>query len=582
MSPCAWTPKKLQWRIEPVFSRADDVAREAGTSPLVAQVLANRGLTDPEAIRAFLAPKLSDLHDPAELAGCTAATQQIADAARDGQRIVLYGDYDVDGMTGVAILYTCLKTVNANVDVYVPHRLEEGYGMHVEAVEALARDGAKLIVTVDCGIGATDAVRAARDAGADVIITDHHTPPADLPDATIVHPAVPAGAYPFADLAGAGVAFKLAWQVARELCGASRVDETMREFLIGAMSLAALGTIADVVPLVGENRIIATYGLGGLPRTQHPGIRALIDAAGLDGERLDAYHVGFVLAPRLNAAGRMGHAQEALELLIGRAGPRCKQIAEALAQQNAERQKVERAITAQAVDMAEAANMTDDDHRAIVLACDEWHAGVIGIVASRLVDRFHRPAVMIAINGDGVGQGSCRSIRGLHMGDALAACADHLLSFGGHAMAAGLKIDPANVPAFTEAFVRHANTALTVEDLAPSLRIDAETTLGYLHRPAVEDLTRLAPFGQGNPPPVVAVRGCQIVGDVRRLGQNGQTLSMLLGQGETTLRAVGFRMGDLVDQLVGVRTVDVAGEPQLNTFRGRTNVELKLKDVAWE
>ena len=583
MAPPARKQIGSTWQIAPRFDGADTLARQGGTHPLVAQVLANRGITDPDGVKRFLNPKLSDLHDPAELAGVPAAARRIADAVRDRQKIAIYGDYDVDGMTATAILEASLALVDADVTTYVPHRLDEGYGLHEDAVTGLIAEGAKLIVTVDCGIGAVGPVAAARAAGADVIITDHHSLPDELPDATvIVHPEIPAGQYPFPKLAGAGVAFKLAWQVARELCGSTRVDEKMRDFLLSATCLAALGTIADVVPLVDENRVLAVHGLSGLTHSQHPGIRALIESSGLDGEKLDAYHVGFVLAPRLNAAGRMGHARLAVDLLTGRAGDRCREIAEYLAAQNTERQKVERAITAEAVEMVESQHLAANDRRGIVLASPNWHGGVVGIVASRLVDRFGRPAVIIAINGDGVGQGSCRSIPGLHMRQALDACAEHLVGFGGHAMAAGLKIAPENIDAFTAAFVAHANAQLTPEDLFPILPIDAETTLSALSYPAVEHLTRLAPHGQGNPQPVVAIRGCKIVSDPRRMGQRGNTLGLVLSQGGAPMRAVGFGMGDLADRLVGINQVDVAAIPNLNTFRGRTNVELKLKDIVWE
>ena len=583
MTANTWKCRALQWRIAASFDGAGQLARQVRTSPLVAQVLANRGITDADEARAFLSPKLSDLRDPAELAGVEPAARHIADAVRAGRRIVIYGDYDVDGMTSIAILKSCLDLVDADVDYYVPHRLEEGYGLHTEAVETIIRDGAKLIVTVDCGIGAVDAVAAARAAGVDVIVTDHHALPAELaPANVIVHPAIPADHYPFADLAGAGVAFKLAWQLARELCGSTRVDDPMRDFLLSATCLAALGTIADVVPLLGENRVLAVHGLMGLPQAPHVGLRALIASAGLDGEKLDAYHVGFVLAPRLNAAGRMGHARLAVDLLTGAAGDRCGEIAAYLAAQNAQRQRVERAITAEAVEMIESKDLASDDRRAIVLASDKWHGGVIGIVASRLVDRFHRPAILIAINGEGVGQGSGRSVKGLHMREAMDACSRHLLGFGGHAMAGGLTIDPTRIDAFADAFVQYANDHLAADALAATLTLDAETTLSALSFPVVDHLSRLAPHGQGNPQPLVAVRRCRVVSAPRRMGKSGKTLGVILGQDNVTMRAVGFGMGDLADSLAGVNEIDVAAAPNLNTFQGRTNVELMLKDVVWE
>jgi len=294
----AWTPRALRWQVAPVFPAARELAGRLGTTALVAQVLANRGLDQPAAAKAFLQPKLTDLHDPALLAGAEQAALLIVDAVRRGRKIVIYGDYDVDGMTAVAILHACLKMLGAKADFYVPHRLDEGYGVNAEAIAKIVADGAEMIVTVDCGISAAGPIASAVAAGVTVIVTDHHSPPEQLPPAAaIVHPRIPAGGYPNPDLSGAGVAFKLAWQIARAACGRQRVDEAMRDFLLDATCLAALGTIADVVPLVGENRSLATYGLQGLPSSKHPGLRALLESADLTGEKLDAYHVGFLLAP---------------------------------------------------------------------------------------------------------------------------------------------------------------------------------------------------------------------------------------------------------------------------------------------
>ena len=582
MASRAWRPKQYRWEIAPPFEGAEALARRLGTAPLVAQLLHNRRIDGEDACRAFLDPKLTDLHDPLLLSGADAAAERIARAVAEAEPIVLYGDYDVDGMTGVAILSSLLGMLGAKVDYYVPHRLEEGYGVNLEAVRKLVADGARLLITVDCGIGAVEPLREARRAGADVIVTDHHGAGEELPDAAaIVHPDLPGQDYPNPDLAGAGVAFKLAWQVARRTCGETRVDSPLRNFLLEATCLAALGTIADVVPLVGENRCLAMYGLRGLPATRHVGLRALIDSAGLGGEKLDAYHVGFVLAPRLNACGRMGHARLAVELLTGAAGAKSAEIARFLGRQNAERQKVERAITDQAVTLVESAGLADDEHRAIVLARADWHGGVIGIVASRLVSRFNRPAILIAVNGR-VGQGSGRSIPGFDMRAALAACAEHVLSFGGHAMAGGLRIDPSKIRDFTAAFLARAAEEIRPEQLRPTLRIDAQTTLPALAFHVVERIERMAPFGQGNPEPLVLCRGVRILNPPRRMGTGGKTAGMVLQQDAATIRAVGFGMGDLADACAGINTVDVVGRPVFNTFRGRTSIELHLKDVAWE
>lgn len=584
MAKRAWRRNQRRWQIAPAYDGADDLARRLRTAPLVAQVLHNRGLDDFDAARGFLQPKLNDLHDPLELPGCQAAARRIAQAVERKEPIAVYGDYDVDGMTSIAILHACLKLVGCPVKAYVPHRLEEGYGVNAEALRSLIADGAKLIITVDCGVGAAD-MFAQVGGSADIIVTDHHALPERLPDvAAVVHPHLDAGGkrYPNPNLCGAGVAFKLAWQVARELCGETRVDEPMREFLLEATCLAALGTVADVVPLVGENRVLATFGLQGLPSVKHVGLRALLESASLADTSLDAFHIGFVLAPRLNAAGRMGHAAQAVELLTTTDAARAREIAAWLASQNAERQKVERAIAEEACDMVVEAGLDGDGHRAIVLANKNWHGGVIGIVASRLVERFSRPTILIAVNGDGLGQGSGRSIPGFDIAEALQACDEHLVSHGGHAMAGGLKVKPENINAFIEAFGLYASERITPEQLIPSQRIDAETTISALGFNVVDLLERMAPFGAGNPRPVIALRGCKLTCPPKRMGRTGQTISLLLSQNGCAMRAVGFDMGGLADHLLGHETLDVAAEPMLNTFNGRTNVELRLRDVMWE
>jgi len=580
MTERAGKPQRRRWQIAPQSAQAADLARRLRTSPLVAQVLCNRGLVDAQSAADFMDPKLAGLYEPQLLPDMEVASRRIAGAIKSGEKIVIYGDYDVDGMTALAILKGAIVMLGGKAEHYVPHRLEEGYGVNEQAVRKIVADGAKLLITVDCGISAAGPLAQAVAAGLDVIVTDHHAPPPELPKVlAVVHPALPGRPYPNPDLSGAGVAFKLAWGAAKEVAGAPRVDDAMRRFLLEAMCLAALGAVADVVPLTGENRILVTYGLKALPATRHAGLRALLESARLDGERLDAYHVGFVLAPRLNACGRMGHAELAVELLTDASPQRAAEIAGYLEKQNVLRQDVERQIFEQAVGMVHDGD--DPQHKAIVLSCEQWHGGVIGIVAARLVERFHRPVVLIAMNGDGLGHGSARGIAGFHMRDALAACSEHLESFGGHAMAGGLKVTPDKIDAFRRAFLEHADGQLLADDLTPVRRIDAETTIEALSYAVVERLTRLAPFGQGNPPPVVALRGCRVLSPPRRMGRRGNAVSMLLQQADARLRAVGFGMGDLADELVGVNHVDVAAQPTLNKFNGATTVELLLQDVQW-
>jgi single-stranded-DNA-specific exonuclease len=581
MNRRAWKPQSHRWVVSEPSDQAEVLARELQTSPLVAQILLNRNLRDPDRAKEFLRPKLTDLLDPETLSGCSIGAVRLAKAVREREPIVLYGDYDVDGMTGVAILHALLGMVDANVSHYIPNRLEEGYGVNADAIRSILDDGAKLIVTIDCGISAAEPLAIATNGGVDVIVTDHHSLHDDRPEvAATVHPALDGYANP--DLCGAGVAMKLAWQTARELCGKTRVDEQFRTFLIDATCLAAVGTIADVVPLLGENRVLASFGLQALPATTHVGLRALLQEGNLVGKTLEGHHVGFVLGPRLNAAGRMGQADLAMELLTTTDRHRAAEIAGELSSHNTERQTVERAITETAIQMVREGGMDQPDRRAIVLHSNDWHGGVIGIVASRLVDRFHRPTVLIATDDNGVGQGSARSIPGFHIAEGLQQCAAHLLSHGGHEMAGGLRIAQENILAFTEAFTNLAGERLTVDQLTPALRADAETTLDALGMNTVRQLEAMAPFGPKNPRPVVILRDCRLLGAPRRMGRNGQAVNMMLQQGQTSMRAVGFSMGDLADHLAAVRRVDIAARPVLNTFNGRTNVELHLLDVLWD
>ena len=580
MAGAAWTPNAFRWQLAPCWDGTDGLAHRLRTGRLVAQLLHNRGLDDAQAAQAYLAPKLTDLHDPQQLHGAAQAAELIHRTVRDGGKIVLYGDYDVDGLTGVAILYRGLKMLSANVDYYIPHRIEEGYGLHAEALETLAGDGANLVITVDCGITAVTAAERAAELGLTLIVTDHHSLGSALPPAAgIVHPALGED-YPNADLCGAGVALKLAWEVCRAACGSNRVSEKLKDFLLEATCMAALGTIADVAPLTGENRVLATFGLKGLPATHHPGLRALIAASKLTGRRLGAYDVGFLLAPRLNAAGRMGHAGQAAELLIRGDEIDCQQAARSLTDLNTKRQQIEREIYQEATDMVEQGGLARPDRRAIVLAKAGWHAGVLGIVAARLVRRFHRPAVVISLDG-ATGAGSARSIEGYHIAHAFADCRDHLLSHGGHAMAAGLKVAADRVDTFAADLTDHAGRHISPEMLSPVLHIDAEVTLAELALPMVRQIESMAPFGAGNPPVILAVRDAAIHAAPQRMGRNGATLGLLVSAGRARLRCVGFGMGDAADRLTGVRSVDLAGQPVINTFNGRSNVELHLKDLRW-
>lgn len=579
-----------RWNLPQPHPQAKELAGRIKTSPVVAQVLLNRGLHEIEECLSFLRPSLKLLHDPSTLANLTVAADRIARAIREGQRIVIYGDYDVDGITATAILWHAIRLLGGQPHYYIPHRVEEGYGLNTEAVEQICREGAGLIISVDCGVTAIEPAQAARRHGVDLIITDHHewkhspvepTQPL-LPDCfTVVHPRLPAeggGAYPNPNLCGAGVAFKLAWGVGQAVSGSPRVNEEFRAFLCEATALAALGTIADVVPLVGENRILAHFGLGGLKQSKLTGLRALIRSAGLDGQKLDSYHVGFLLAPRLNACGRMGHARLAVQMLTEADPSQAEQIATYLESQNRARQAIERQILDQAMSQVAELGYDNDDHRAVVLGGQGWHPGVIGIVASRIVDRLHKPTVVVAFDGEG-GQGSGRSIPGFHLARALEVCSSHLIAHGGHEMAAGLKLEVDRFEDFRQAFTEHAGTAIEPSMLVPTLYLDCLADLTEMTHTLVTDLHRLGPFGHGNRKPVLCCRGLTLAGPPRRVGQKGDHLQLFVQQGDLRMKAIAFNAGAMFDQLKPGVQLDLAVEPHINEWNGRASVELQVKDI---
>lgn len=577
------------WVIAPPWEGRGQLAAALKMSPVVANVLHNRGIDDMDAARRFMNPQLADLLPPETLPGAVQAAERIHAAVRTGEKIVLFGDYDVDGIAGVSTLWHCLRLAGASPEFYIPHRLEEGYGISSEAIEALANEGAKLIVTVDCGVTAVEPARRARELGVELIITDHHVPPVDeggavrLPDALIVHPALPSlDGPPYANpnLSGAGVAFKLAWSIAQRASNAEKVQPEFRDFLVDATSLAALGTVADVVPLVGENRIIAHQGLRGLPQSRLIGLRALIQSAGLTGKKLDGYDIGFKLAPRLNAIGRMGHARLAVDMLTRAGAEEAVRIAANLEQQNRARQSLERKIADEALRMVVEQAQNSDAVRAIVLASTDWHAGVIGIVASRVVEEFGRPTVLIAVNGNG-GQGSGRSIPNFHLHDALAACREHLISYGGHAMAAGVRIEPDKIDAFREALQARAGQLLTPADLQAKLHIDDLVGPAELDVQLVNDFARLEPFGAGNPAPKLATDWLRVVGEPRAVGTTGTHLQVTLGDGRAQCRGIAFGKAKLLPQLLDHRRCRVAFQPIINAWQGNRTVEMQIEDFQF-
>ncbi len=558
------------------------LARELGVTPALAQIMLNRGLRTSAEMRSFLTPNLNSLHDTALLPDINTAVERTDKALVNRERITIYGDYDVDGISATALLVRFFRLLGHDVDYYVPQRLEEGYSLNIGAIEKLAKDGTSLLITVDCGISDLAEIERANQLGMTVIVTDHHEQGAELPKAhAVVNPKRHDSKYPFRDLSGVGVAFKLAWAFAQRLSDGTKVSGKFSDFLVDSVGLVALGTVADVVPLLDENRVFAHYGLQALAQCDNPGVRALIKVSDLEGKQILTHHVGFRLGPRLNAGGRLGSAEASVELLAAAKEPRSSEIAAALDRSNRERQRIEAQILEEAVGMLE-----DDPGRlqekVLVLSKDDWHCGVLGIVASKLVDMYYRPVILLSFDS-GEGRGSGRSIPGFHLHQALLACRDTMISCGGHAMAAGLRIESGNVEAFRERMNIHAERVITGDDLIPALRVDVETSLAAVSKEGARELSRLEPCGVGNRSPLFVTRGLQVAGEPRVIGSRGEHLSFHVSQGATATRAVGFGFGGLKDSLSQWkhegRAVSLVYEPTLNSWQGMETVELHVKDI---
>jgi single-stranded-DNA-specific exonuclease len=589
---------KRQWVIRSTDAECTQLANALKVSTLLARLLINRDITEIQQANVFLRPKLTELIEPAAMPGIKPALERLKRAVINKEKITIYGDYDVDGITGVAILWQVLRLLGADVDYYIPHRIEEGYGLNEEAIRTLTEAGTRLLVTVDCGVTALDSARLARETGLDLIITDHHQFEDELPDAAaIVHPALEQS-YPNQDSAGAMVAFKLAWAIAGEFASGPKLQPDLRAFMINATSLAAIGTIADIVDLRGENRVITSFGLKSLPDCNLCGIQALIESAGLIGHKLDSFHIGFRLAPMLNAAGRMGHARLAVELLTSDSKMRAMQIAEYLKEQNTQRQKCERRIFKQACEMIVQRDLNHPDRKSIVLASEDWHIGVIGIVASRLVDKYYRPTIMIGLPSSqkaqnnglakvevsemNIAQGSARSIPGFCMISGLRACTEHLHRFGGHKMAAGITIETEKIDRFADDFEAYAKQNLSHHDMAFKLHIDALVPLSQFRPEMVNELQMLGPFGEGNPEPVFATKGLHLASPPKRVGTGGEHLQLIVTDNTATMRCIGFGFGRMEKKLLEHEFFNAAYQPQFNTYNGNTNVELVLADIQFE
>jgi single-stranded-DNA-specific exonuclease len=559
----------MRWEICGVA--ADAVARlcgELNIPNIIARLLVLRGVTDPESAQRFLNPSLDQLHDPFLLADMKPAVARLRRALEQGEKILIYGDYDVDGTMAVVILLTALRGLGGQVEAFIPQRLSDGYGMRVAVVEEAAAKGFRVVISVDTGIREHEALTRACELGLDCIVTDHHLPDGYLPPAcAILNPHRPECGYPEKLLAGVGVAFKLV----QALLGERLSGRVLQSYL----KVVAIGTIADVVPLIGENRVIARFGLEGLRQPSQPGLQALLEVSGLEGSKISAGDVGFRVAPRLNAAGRMENARDVIDLLTCSDLEKAREIADRLEKLNRERQRVENGILRE---IAEIMDRHPDkrERYSLVLAGEGWHRGVIGIVAQRVVERYHRPALVIGVR-DGVGVGSGRSIRALHLLDALSAMRDLFVRLGGHAGAAGFALPSARIAELETRFERYARAVLKPHDLEPVLRVDAEVSGAEIDWTLFETLEALAPFGCGNPTPVLAARDFRLLLGPRILQE--KHLKLRVACGPRSFDALGWGMAGRGATLTPGQSLDMAFTLDQNVFQDVRRLQLVVSEI---
>ncbi len=564
----------MRWLFPPVSSDAvARLARELNIPPLLARLLVLRGMEEPEAADRFLHPSLQHLHNPFLMADMEVAVERLRRAIEHQEKILIYGDYDVDGTMAVVVLLTALRSLGAKVETHIPHRMTDGYGMRVPVVERASAEGCTVVLSVDTGIREHAVIARARQLGIDCIVTDHHLPESHLPEAcAILNPHRADCNYPNKNLSGVGVAFKLV----QALLGSGISERLTQSYL----KIVAIGTIADVVPLVGENRLIAHFGLAGLRRPAQAGLGSLLAVAGLEGRPVTTGGVGFRLAPRINAAGRMESAREVIELFTTAEPGRAREIAERLDNLNRERQQVEEQTLGEIVALTggppeKPGEPTKNDRYSLVFAREGWHRGVIGIVAQRVVDRYHRPVLVIAVE-NGVGHGSGRSITGFHLLNALDQAGDLFERYGGHAQAAGFSLPAARIAELERRLESHARAVLAPQDLEPVLRVDGEVNLMEVDWSLHEALRKLEPYGIGNPTPVLAARALRLMEPPRVLKE--KHLKLRLGQGRRFSDALGWGWAERGSALASGQEIDVAFTLDENVYQEMSSLQLIIKD----
>ena len=563
-----------KWQIKPLDVEASKIlTQHLGLSPLAARVLSNRGIRTPEEAQRFLRPSLRHLHSPFLMKDMDRAVDRVIRAIDTREKILVYGDYDVDGVTSTAVLVTFLQELGANPGYYIPHRITEGYGLNLDAVRRFADQGVRLLITTDCGISNYPEIEEAVKLGIDTIVIDHHEVPAELPPAeAVLNPRQRDCQFPFDHLAGVGVAFQLVIGLRASLRKRGFWNAADPPNLKKYLDLVCLGTIADMVPLSDENRILVKFGLEELTRGNRRGIKALKTLSDLDEKVIKTGHVAFQLSPRLNASGRLDHARRAVELLLSDSKDHATKAASKLQTLNNRRQQIEDRIRDDVIKQIE-----EDPCRlnrpCLFFSSPDWHPGVIGIVASRLVERFLMPAVLIAVNDENIGRGSGRSVNGIDLYAMLDTCRELLTAFGGHRMAAGFTVRGEVIPELRSLFEKTLHRHSVSQPAGPDLMIDAEVTLEEIDHQLLRDLSRLEPHGVGNPRPLFVSRNVTVC-DRKIVGKDSLKLTV---KNKQSFQAIGFRRADLFPRAAGM--IDLVFTPQLNDWRGSSRIELEVRDL---
>ena len=556
-----------KWQIyETDTNKVEKLKKEYKINTLLATILVNRGITSEEKIKKFLEPTRQDFYDPYLMKDMEIAVERIIKAIERGEKVIIYGDYDVDGITSTTVLKKFLKDLGLEVSYYIPNRLNEGYGLNKNAIEKIVNEGFSLMITVDCGISGIEEIDYANSLGLEVIVTDHHEPGEILPKAlAVIDNKRKDSTYPFRDLAGVGVAFKVCQALGIRL-------ELKEEAYLKYLDIVCVGTISDIVPLVDENRVITKLGLLLVKQTKNIGLKSIINSSGYS--KIDSNTISFGVAPRINACGRMGKAEEALELLLSTDIYKVNELTKKLNEHNRERQEIEKAIYESAIKKIEEKHL--DENRTIIVGGENWHHGVIGIVSSKITDMYFKPSILLSFEEDGIGKGSGRSIPGFDLHDALMKCQNTLEKFGGHSMAVGITIRKDKLEKFSKEFEKVAEEE-KIEEIVPVLNIDSKIELDFVDKDVIESLKKLEPFGEANKMPIFAFKNLRI--DSIRALSEGKHLKLTLKEDNRIINAIGFNMGKLAEEYRIGDKIDVAGVLEINTFNGVDNLQINIKDI---